>query len=291
MQWRRLCRENDGNSMNVNYFEEVRDFVCANVRDAVCIEDSGFALISASSRPGTLIVPEPVDARSLDEALEKSGRLSGLLSRLHGKKVVIVPEDIWRSRPGMTRPRILAHLGKFRSVFARKTLVKRVDKPVSSAFFNACHTYGDASARYRYGLFLGEEMVACASFSSPRTWNRPEGPHKSAEWVRYASLPDVRVAGGMGKLLNRFIEEARPDDVMSYADLEWTDGEVYRKLGFREESFRPPVRFVIEPESFVRRPMSSLMGAGDDGNAVVGGIPGYRFHVNQGSVKYRLDIP
>ncbi|MGM9740400.1 MAG: hypothetical protein ACI3ZP_07320, partial [Candidatus Cryptobacteroides sp.] len=165
----------------------------------------------------------------------------------------------------------------------------RVDRTMSSAFFNACHTYGDASARYRYGLFFEGELVACASFSSPRTWHRPDGIHKSAEWVRYASLPDVRVVGGMGKLLSRFIEDVGPDDVMSYADLEWTDGEVYRKLGFREESLRPPVSFVIDPITYRRRPLTSGK-SGFQEDCSPDCTDGTLFHVNLGSVKYRLDI-
>ena len=210
----------------MDYCSEIRDFIDANVEGAVFGEELGFALFSSGAMPGTVIIAEPVDALTLEMAEQQSHRLSSLLAGLEGKKAVIVPEDVWRSRPEMTRRRILAHLGRFRSVFARKTVVKRVDRTMSSAFLSACHTYGDASARYRYGLFLGDEMVACASFSSPRTWNRPEGPHKSAEWVRYASLPDIRVIGGMGKLLKHFIEETGPDDVMSYADLEWTDGDL-----------------------------------------------------------------
>lgn len=39
----------------------------------------------------------------------------------------------------------------------------------------------------------------------------------------------------MGKLLKAFIEDVHPDDVMSYADASWSDGGVYRKLGFEEE--------------------------------------------------------
>lgn len=271
------------------FFEEVEAFVNASVPDVVCTPDSGFVLLASATRPDTVIVAEPVKALTLEDAEMQSQRLSGLVTGLSGKKVVIVPEDVWRSRPEMLRMRLLAHLGKFRSVFARKTIVRRVDRTMSSAFFNACHTYGDASARYRYGLFSGGELVACASFSSPRTWHKPKGIHKSAEWVRYASLPDVRVVGGMGKILKHFIEDAGPDDVMSYADLEWTDGEVYRKLGFREESLRPPVSFVIDPETFLRRPLP----AGDGGSQADSSLnchAGSLFHVNLGSVKYRLDI-
>lgn len=272
----------------MDYRSEVSDFINANVDDAVCTGAFGFAVFSSRAMPDTVIIAEPVCSMTLEDAAGQSGRLFTLISEFPGKKVVIVPEDIWRSRPDMVRKRLLAHLGKFRPVFARKTTVRRVDRTTSSAFLSACHTYGDALARYRYGLFLGDEMVACASFSSPRTWNRPEGPHKSAEWVRYASLPDVRVIGGMGKILNHFIEEVRPDDVMSYADLEWTDGDVYRKLGFREELRRPPVSFIIDPETFLRRPLAAS-GALSSGCGI--SERGWLFHVNLGSMKYRLDIP
>ena len=39
----------------------------------------------------------------------------------------------------------------------------------------------------------------------------------------------------MGKMLKTFIGEVHPDDVMSYADASWSSGDVYKKLGFREE--------------------------------------------------------
>ncbi len=48
-------------------------------------------------------------------------------------------------------------------------------------------------------------------------------------------MEGVGVDGGMGKLLKAFIEDVGPDDVMSYADASWSDGDVYRKLGFTQE--------------------------------------------------------
>jgi hypothetical protein len=44
----------------------------------------------------------------------------------------------------------------------------------------------------------------------------------------------------MGKLLKAFIDEMHPDDIMSYADASWSNGDAYRKLGFTEE---PPKTF------------------------------------------------
>ena len=74
----------------------------------------------------------------------------------------------------------------------------------------------------------------------------------SYEWVRFASLPDCRICGGMGRLLKAFIDDVHPDDIMSYADLEWSDGAVYEKLGFSFAALVPPVRFAIDTSRWER---------------------------------------
>lgn len=141
-------------------------------------------------------------------------------------------------------------LGKLPSVFARNCTARRIDKGTAAVFLSSAHKFGDASARYRYGLFVerntGKEetafqkgtLVAVATFSSAR---KMRDRSRSFEWVRYASLPGTRVIGGMGKLLDAFVEEVRPDDVMTYAPAQCGDGDVYIELGFSSEgsvSFR-----------------------------------------------------
>lgn len=61
------------------------------------------------------VIPVSVSSASLESAEEQRVRLSGVVSVLPGKKV-LVPEDMWRGRPEMMRPRLLAQLGRFRSV-------------------------------------------------------------------------------------------------------------------------------------------------------------------------------
>ena len=99
---------------------------------------------------------------------------------------------------------------------------------------------------------------------------------RSFEWVRYASLPGVRVLGGMGKLLDRFVEEVGPEDVMTYADLEWSDGRAYRELGFRPAGPREPVEFAVDPATWRRMPLKYVPDAS-----------GMLFYTNFGSLKYR----
>jgi len=96
--------------------------------------------------------------------------------------------------------------------------------------------------KFLYGLYNEKDgdvpkgtLVAVGGFSGPRVWDKNGKTIKSYEWVRFASLPNARVAGGMGKLLDTFIQDVKPDDIMSYADKNLSSGEVYRKLGFVEE--------------------------------------------------------
>lgn len=57
---------------------------------------------------------------------------------------------------------------------------------------------------------------------------------RSYELIRFASLLGYAVIGGMDKLLKAFIEEHQPDDIMSYADRDWSDGRSYYKLGYSQ---------------------------------------------------------
>ncbi|MCF0177869.1 MAG: hypothetical protein HUJ90_04515, partial [Bacteroidales bacterium] len=165
-------------------------------------------------------------------------------------------EDRWNACRELMSGRILAHLGQFRRIAARNCTVKRIDAITANNFLERYHIYGKAKCRYKYGLFHKDELVAVSCFSSPRTVTREEGGAdvllRSYEWVRQAGLPDCRINGGMGKMLSAFIREVQPDEVMSYADLEWSDGEVYRKLGFVESGGKEPVRFSIDPISYQR---------------------------------------
>ena len=165
-------------------------------------------------------------------------------------------EDRWRAAGPYVRERILAHLGFYRKIFARKCDIKRIDAVEAARFLELHHSYGTAKAKYKYGMFLGDELVAVSLFSSPRTIPRDiDGrrlPLRSFEWVRYASLSSSRISGGMSRMLARFVEDNDPDEVMTYADLEWSEGSVYVRMGFHEVGLREPVTFWVNPETFAR---------------------------------------
>ena len=136
---------------------------------------------------------------------------------------------------------------KLQTVYARNCEVRRIDKAQAADFIGRFHRMGYTTGRYHYALFVKRRtgaseagldagtMVAAASFSQARKWLKNGREVRSYEWVRYCSLPDLRVVGGMGKILEEFITCVRPDDVMTYSDPRWSDGDAYKALGFVPE--------------------------------------------------------
>lgn len=279
----------------------------------VCIPDGMDTFIVTSSdgmvsRRIVLLSPISKTAEEAESLSEAAWKAVSILKDADGRMPLIMTEDRWNTARHMSQERLLAHMEVFLPIYARNCEVRRIGKKEASDFLAQTHSYGDAACRYRYGLYLkrhtghvAEELqistqnicpgtlVAVATFSNARKWIKGDKVIRSYEWTRYASLPNLRVNGGMGKLLKAFIEDAAPDDIMSYADLEWSEGKVYRQLGFRLEGYKSPVCFRIDTSTwqrFVHRDQQQL----PQHTAKSPAEPANTFFQNFGSAKYRLKL-
>lgn len=278
---------------DVALVEEITDFLKLNGFQIEVLVRMGQDILFVRCGEGgypalRCIVPLRVCAESPLEADRQADDTKELLESLEadGMETIVITEDRWRSQGDMMKARMLAHLEQFTSLYARNCEVRKIDKAVAAPFLGDNHSYGDAACRYRYGLYLRRSsrdgklqagtLVAVATFSNARKWVKGEKVIRSYEWTRYASLPGVRISGGMGKMLKAFVKDVQPDDVMSYADLEWSEGKVYEQLGFVLEGRKEPVMFVVD-RLWKRFPVKP-------------GLTGDRFFKNLGSNKYRLKL-
>ena len=271
------------------------------------------------------VAETPERAEDLSDAAWKA---INRIKEAEGMMPLILTEDRWNKTGTTSQERLLAHMEIFFSIYARNCEVRRIDKKTAAEFLERTHSYGDASCKYRYGLFLKRHtghiaasltaekpsqkicpgtLVAVATFSNARKWIKGDKVIRSYEWTRYASLPGLRVNGGMGKLLKAFIRDADPDDIMSYADLEWSEGKVYEQLGFSLEGQKSPVCFRIDTDTWQRavhrgqkslppytvEPSAGLSGAGVRAQGYEEITPEHNVKVffrNFGSAKYRLKL-
>ena len=210
----------------IRAFLERHGFECSRqIRD-------GFDVIcthTANSNIEKTILPLEIRSTSPEEAIEASESASDAVRfiRSTGGSPITIPEDRWRRLGEMMKQRLLAHLELFGTVYARNCEIRRIEKAEAQAFLSANHSYGYSACRYRYGMFLKRNtgrlcpvngiepgtLVAVATFSSARRWAKGDKVISSYEWTRYASLPFLRISGGMGKMLRAFIDEVQESGV------------------------------------------------------------------------------
>lgn len=95
-----------------------------------------------------------------------------------------------------------------------------------SKFLKENHLQGNRNACVRIGLAYNEELISVMTFEN----------HKQYGWeiIRYATKQNHLVVGGAGKLFKYFIETHQPHSVLTFANLRYSNGDVYKKLGFKQ---------------------------------------------------------
>lgn len=150
---------------------------------------------------------------------------------IKGTKLIHLWEDVWFNKSNQVLGRIESILGLNKRIHGRKTIVQKIDKSIAQPFLNKNHLQGFVSSRHKFGLFEKDELVAVGTFSALRKMNYKEN-YKSAELIRFAVKSGYSVIGGLSKLITHFSALYNPDDIMTYADRDWSAGEVYQKLNF-----------------------------------------------------------
>ena len=283
----------------ISFFLRDNGFVCTR---NLCDGQEVISTESAGKGEGRIILPLEIAATTPEGAAEAAESAFSCVMSIEkkGGYPLIITEDRWHVQREMTQARLLAHLEIFTTAYARNCEVRRIEKVEAQQFLKENHSYGYAACRYHYGLFLKRHtghkanhlapgtLIAVATFSNARKWKKQDKVIRSYEWTRYASLPYLRISGGMGKVLKAFIEEVDPDDIMSYADLEWSEGNVYGSLGFVFEGRKEPVLFSVDAEAWRRFPVKPGMTATE--LDVIAGSTGNLYFRNFGSGKWRMKI-
>ena len=145
-----------------------------------------------------------------------------------GYRLIHVFEDEWLEKRDIVEARLAAILGSgLRKMGARETTVKNLTWKVAAAFLQEHHMQGAGSpAAANFGLVTrAGELVAVASFGGSR--------YTGHDWELLRFVSSCRVVGGMGKLLAAFKQTAEPgQSLISFADRRWSDGNLYKTLGF-----------------------------------------------------------
>jgi len=159
-----------------------------------------------------------------------------------------VHEDLWITRQDILKSKIKSILGLNDVVYARDCTVRRIESSEAKLFLAFHHLHGATKSKLRFGLFEDGALLAVATFAGTRMF----GESKSAELIRYCQYSGITIVGGLDKLLSAYIDDVKPNDIMTYVDLEWGSGDAFLKLGFEKIQKRDPITFCIDEQTYIR---------------------------------------
>ena len=112
-------------------------------------------------------------------------------------------------------------------------------------FLDDNHIQGFVNSSVKIGLYHQDELVSIMTFDSFE--GRKKMEDGSYNLSRFCNKLGYNVVGGASKLLSYFIKEYKVTRIVSYADKDWSIGNLYYTLGFNNilES-KPDYKYIID---------------------------------------------
>ncbi len=129
--------------------------------------------------------------------------------------------DIWFSM-------INNKLGLNKKIYARKCIIKELNYNEVVDFLNENHLQKSTVSKINLGLFYNNELVEVMTFGKPR-FNK----NYEYELIRLCTLKYCSVIGGASKLFKYFLDNYKPKSIISYANRRFSNGSIYKTLGFK----------------------------------------------------------
>lgn len=161
-----------------------------------------------------------------------------LVANKLGIRLITIFGDEWEIREKQIKGFLLSTMGKNdRKIGARECETRLISKNLCDEFMEANHIQGKDTSFINFGLFYGNELVsAITGGTHPHRHTKED---KNIYLNRLAFKTNTTIMGGASKLLAALAEYARNSGfeyIKSWSDNRWSEGNVYKKLGFVFES-------------------------------------------------------
>lgn len=162
-----------------------------------------------------------------------------------GIRLITIFEDEWKERSNQVQGYLMSALGKNNKIIgARNCEVKNISPEICNIFMNNYHIQGSGRGSLLcIGLYCGEELVGAMSFSRHHRQNQ-----EGIVLDRLGFKRGVSVHGGSSKMFDfakPFIVKMNYHRVVSWSDNRWSEGAVYKAMGFTlEEEGDPDYSYV-----------------------------------------------
>lgn len=167
-----------------------------------------------------------------------------------GVDLIQIFEDEWIYKPDIVKSILTSKLGKCENIiYARKCTVSEITQQQAKAFVDNNHLYGYHKCFTKLGLFYEGVLVQVMTFSK----NNASRKQKGIEIDRLCTKINTSVVGGASKLFKHYLKSHHNGaDIVSYSDLRYGEGEVYKQLGFFLKGTTPPSYYYFKTQERIR---------------------------------------
>ena len=161
-----------------------------------------------------------------------------------GIRLIHIFEDEWLTKKDIWLSMISNIFGLTNNkIYARKCIIKDVDAKEAVNFLNNNHLQGWCPSSIKIGLYYNEELVSLMTFGKSRHF---VGNGKAEyELVRFCNKLNTNVIGGASKLFHYFIKTYNPNEIISFADRRWSNGNLYDVLQFNLYNISKPNYYYV----------------------------------------------
>lgn len=119
------------------------------------------------------------------------------------------------------------------SIYARQCDIREVTDPkLVRKFLDENHIQGFSPSSVKVGLFHNEELVSLMTFTKPKK----RGSKYEWELTRFCTKSGYNIPGAASKLLKYFERTYKPNNLVTYANLDYSSGKLYDNLNFTKEN-------------------------------------------------------
>jgi hypothetical protein len=156
-------------------------------------------------------------------------------------QLIHIFEDEWKYKKDIVKSRITNLLRLTPNIiYARKCKIKEISHTEANNFYQNTHIQGKCKPKINIGLYYNDILVASMSFGNLRKVTGNTSQYETYELLRYSTLLNTNIPGGFSKILKYFQTQYKPKNIISYSDRRWSNGEVYKKNGFKFIYNTPP---------------------------------------------------
>jgi very-short-patch-repair endonuclease len=152
----------------------------------------------------------------------------------NGIQLLSIMEDEFIDRPNTWISKILHICNQNKErIHARKCKIIEINKDQVCDFVEKYHLQGFVASSHYYGAYYDNELVAMMSFANTRN-------NKEIQMNRFCLKNGVVISGIANRLLKAYITDYDIDEIVTYSDNRYSNGGVYRQMGFEIENTIPP---------------------------------------------------